>query len=105
MKQLDLHAQGQLSRSQIVRAAIQDFLDRPEKAKVAIDEVYEAEREIATKYGLQNKNLLMCFNAQGKHPHLYGLALRYPKPVEVVRDCCGFRAVAAQQPLVEDSLG
>ena len=31
LKRLDLHAQGQLSRSQIVRAAIQDFLDRPEK--------------------------------------------------------------------------
>ena len=31
LQQLDLHAQGQLSRSQIVRAAIQDFLDRPEK--------------------------------------------------------------------------
>ena len=60
-----------------------------ERTKVAIDEVYEAEREIATKFGLQNKNLLMCFNAQGKHPHLCGLALRYPKPVEVARGLLG----------------
>ncbi len=60
-----------------------------ERTKVVIDEVYEAEREIATKFGLQNKNLLMCFNAQGKHPHLYELALRYPKPVEVARGLLG----------------
>ena len=31
LKRIDLHAQGQLSRSQVVRAAIQDFLERPEK--------------------------------------------------------------------------
>jgi hypothetical protein len=74
-----------------------------ERTKVAIDEVYEAEREIATKYGLQNKNLLMCFNAQGKHPHLCGLALRYPKPVEVVRGLLGddmfAHNVAIRKPL------
>ena len=69
-----------------MRAAIQDFIE----GQGAIDEAYEAEREIATKYGLQNKNLLMCLNAQGKHPHLYGLALRYPKPVEVVRGLLWF---------------
>ena len=30
LKKIDLHARGQLNRSQIVRVAIQDFLDRSE---------------------------------------------------------------------------
>jgi len=30
VKKLDRHAQGQLSRSQIVRILIQEFLDKPE---------------------------------------------------------------------------
>lgn len=77
--------------------------DEIERTKVVIDEVYEAEREIATKFGLQNENLLMCYNAQGKHPHLYGLALRYPEPLEVVRRILGedmfAHNVAIRKPL------
>ena len=60
-----------------------------EKTKGAIDEVLETEREIATKYGLQSEDLKMCFNAQGKHPYFYGLALRYPEPVQVIRRLLG----------------
>ena len=69
----------------------------------AIDEVLAQEREIATKYGLQNENLQMCFNAQGKHAHFYGLALRYPEPFDVVRRVLGDDAfahdVAIRKPL------
>ena len=31
ISKLDLHTKGQLSRSQIVRTLIQDFLEKPEK--------------------------------------------------------------------------
>ena len=31
LTKLDRHGQGQLSRSQIVRAVLQDYLDRPEE--------------------------------------------------------------------------
>ena len=72
-------------------AIIRDVLppEEIEKTKQAMDDVLEAEREIATKYGLQNENLHMTFNAQGKHPHFFGLALRYPEPVEVIRRILG----------------
>ena len=53
-----------------------------EQTKVAIDETLESEADIARRYGLQNENLLMAFNAQGKHPHFYGLLTRNPEPVE-----------------------
>ncbi len=70
---------------------IRDVLPQEEieKSKGAIDEVLEAEREIATQYGLQSEDLKMCFNAQGKHPYFYGLALRYPEPVQVIRRLLG----------------
>jgi len=63
--------------------------DEIEATKRAIDECLDSEREIATKYGLQDENLQMCMNAQGKHRHFYGLALRYPEPVEIIRRVLG----------------
>ena len=74
-----------------------------ERTKEAIDTVLESEREIASRYGLQNENLQMCFNAQGKHPHFYGLALRYAEPVQVIRRVLGddmfAHNVAIRKPL------
>ena len=55
----------------------------------AIDECLAQERDIATKYGLQDADLQMSFNVQGKHPHFFGLALRYPKPAQIVRRILG----------------
>ena len=56
-----------------------------EATRQAIDECLEAELEIASRYGLQNENLAMCYNVQGKHPHFRGMLLRNPEPVEVAR--------------------
>ena len=63
--------------------------DEIELTKQAIDECLESEREVAQKYGLQDADLQMSFNVQGKHSHFYGLALRYPKPVQVIRRILG----------------
>ena len=54
-----------------------------EATKRAIDETLEAEAAIGKRYGLQNENLRMAFNAQGKHPHFYGMLTRNPGPMEV----------------------
>ena len=74
-----------------------------ELTKVAIDETLESEADIARRYGLQNENLLMAFNAQGKHPHFYGLLTRNPEPVEVTRTALGddmfAHDVAIRKPL------
>ena len=37
----------------------------------AIDECLAQERDIATNYGLQDADLQMSFNVQGKHPHFF----------------------------------
>jgi ectoine hydroxylase-related dioxygenase (phytanoyl-CoA dioxygenase family) len=74
-----------------------------EKTKQAINLVLDAERETATKYGLQNEDLQMCYNAQGKHPYFYGLALRHQTPVQVIRRVLGddmfAHNVAIRKPL------
>ncbi len=74
-----------------------------EETKRAIDETLEAEADIARKYGLQNENLLMCYNVQGKHPLFSGILTRYPEPVEVVRRVIGedmfAHNVAIRKPL------
>ena len=74
-----------------------------ERTKVAIDETLDAEAEIACKYGLQNENLQMAYNAQGKHPHFYGLLVRNPDPVAVTRGVLGedmfAHDVAIRKPL------
>ena len=49
-----------------------------ERTTSAIDETLAAEAEISRKYGLQNENLQMAYNAQGKHPHFYGLLVAQP---------------------------
>ena len=56
-----------------------------EASRRAIDECLDAEAEIARKHGLQNDNLLMCYNVQGKHPYFRGMLLRNPEPAEVAR--------------------
>ena len=61
-----------------------------EATQQAIDECLTSERDIATKYGLQDADLQMSFNVQGKHPHFFGLALRYPEPVQIVRRVLGY---------------
>ena len=60
-----------------------------DKARRAIDETLEAEAATARRYGLQNENLLMCYNAQGKHPHFPGMLTRYPEPLLVARRVLG----------------
>ena len=60
-----------------------------EATKQAIEETLDAEEAIGRKYGLQNEHLRHAFNAQGKHPHFYGLPLRNPEPVEVARRVLG----------------
>ena len=74
-----------------------------ERTRSAIDETLAAEAEIARRYGLQNENLQMAYNAQGKHPHFYGLLVRNPEPVEVARGVLGedlfAHDVAIRKPL------
>ena len=74
-----------------------------EASKRAIDETYAAEAPIARKYGLQNENLLMCFNVQGKHPYFRGMLLHNPEPAEVARRILGegmfIHNVAIRKPL------
>ena len=60
-----------------------------EEARRAIDETLEAEAATARRYGLQNENLLMCYNAQGKHPQFPGMLTRYPEPILVARRVLG----------------
>ena len=60
-----------------------------DEARRAIDETLEAEAATARKYGLQNENLLMCYNAQGKHPHFPGMLTRHPEPLLVARRVLG----------------
>ena len=60
-----------------------------DEARRAIDETLEAEAETARKYGLQNENLLMCYNAQGKNPHFPGMLTRHPEPLLVARRVLG----------------
>ena len=60
-----------------------------ENAKNAIDETLEQEKTIAQKYGLQNENLLMCFNAQGKHRYFPGMLTRHPEPFLVAQRILG----------------
>jgi ectoine hydroxylase-related dioxygenase (phytanoyl-CoA dioxygenase family) len=54
-----------------------------------IEETLAAEETISRKYGLQNEDLRMAFNAQAKHPHFYGILLRNPAPIEVARRVLG----------------
>ena len=74
-----------------------------ERTTSAIDETLAAEAEISRKYGLQNENLQMAYNAQGKHPHFYGLLVRNTEPVEVARGVLGedlfAHDVAIRKPL------
>ena len=60
-----------------------------EEAKRAIDETLDAEAEIARKYGLQNENLLMCFNVQGKHPYFATVLTQHPEVLSVARRVLG----------------
>ena len=58
-------------------------------SKRAIGETLDGEEAIGRRFGLQNDDLRMAFNAQGKHPHFYGMLLRNPQPVEVARRVLG----------------
>ena len=53
--------------------------------KRAIEEALAYEEEIGRRVGMQTEDLRTVFEAQGKHPHLYGLVLRNPKPIQVAR--------------------
>ncbi len=88
MYDIDAHSRQLLEEGYTI---LPELLPAEEIARAveAMDAVYEAEREIAERFGLQTDDLKMCFNAQGKHPYFYGLALRYPEPVEVVRQVLG----------------
>lgn len=60
-----------------------------EASKRAIDEVLGNEAPIARQYGLQNEDLEMAFNAQGKHPHIWAMPLRYPNLIRLFRRVLG----------------
>ena len=60
-----------------------------ERTVEVMDAVYEREREIAERFGLQTDDLKMCYNVQGKHPYFFSLALRFPDPIQVVRRVLG----------------
>ena len=74
-----------------------------EATRRAIDETLEAEAPIARRYGLQNDDLQMCYNAQGKHQHFWTLPLRYPHVIELFRRVLGddmfAHNVAIRKPL------
>lgn len=55
----------------------------------AMDEVMDAEAERGRRLGTQTDDLRVVFNAHGKHPHFYGLALRNRAPLDVARRILG----------------
>ncbi len=84
----DQHA-GELERDGYT--IIPDVMSASEldATKWAIEETLDAEETIGRKFGLQNDNIRMVFNAQGKHPHFYGMLLRNPEPSAVSRRVLG----------------
>ena len=55
----------------------------------AIDETLALEEELGRALGTQSDDLRMGFEAHGKHPHFFGLALRCPEPLQVSRRILG----------------
>ena len=60
-----------------------------EATKRAIEESMAAEEELGRKLGTQTEDLRVVYEAQGKHPHFYGLVLRNPEPLHIARRILG----------------
>ena len=55
----------------------------------AMNELIDAEADSGRRLGTQTDDLRVVFNAHGKHPHFYGLALRNRAPLDVARRLLG----------------